>query len=153
MARIISSVVGDTFVSLTVGKTTVTVDFSELSKEMIAKLALHGLKQKLADSAASSLTDAERIEKISGTADNLRAGVWNSTGGGTTSLLVEAIARVKKCTIEQAQMAVDGLDDEKEKAVKNNAQIKLAIAQIKTERAEARAKVSVEDTSLDDLLN
>lgn len=145
MARAIKRVKGSDFVSFEIGREVLTVKISEIPKETYDRLVIHGLNAKVGDSAASCKTDEERIGAISASIRNLKNGVWNETSSGGT-ILAEAIARVKKLDVLEAQSIVDGLDDEQLAAVKNHPKVKEAIAQIRTERAKTSAKsAKIED--------
>ena len=131
---------------------TVQVTLSELKPEMIERLALHGLSQKLGDST-SSFSKAEDFHGAFGamqtTADNLLAGVWSSRGGSGTSDLVAALAELQDLDVDDVQTAVDAMDDEQLAQVRKHPQVKLKIAEIQKRRLEAAAATA---PSLEDLM-
>ena len=109
---------------------------------------IHGFNQKIRDSAAgfSKTGDYQGAFRAMQTvADNLMAGLWNSKGGTGTGDLVQAIANLKKISVEDAQDAVDGLDEEQLKSVLGKPAVKAEILRIKAERAAAVAAASDDD--------
>lgn len=60
----------------------VSVDVTKLSPEIIAKLAMHGLHQKVADSAAGATNETEAVAAMQKAIDALLAGDWSSRGAG-----------------------------------------------------------------------
>lgn len=148
---------GADFVSFAIGKTILTMKVSEVHAAVLNQVIVHGLNAKIGDKFASAkdLTDAEIVDGISDVIKNLKSGIFNATGGGSgSSILAEAIARVRKVEVAVAKALVDKLDDEQLKNVSSNASIKKAIADIKAERAAAVAKASADSSKeLDELLD
>lgn len=60
----------------------VTVDVGKLSPEIVARLALHGLHQKIADAASGATTEAEASAAMNKAADAILAGEWTSRTSG-----------------------------------------------------------------------
>jgi hypothetical protein len=124
---------------------TVELGLRELSQEMIERLALHGIAQKLGD-ATSSFSKTEDYHAAFGAmqtvADNLIAGVWASRGGAGVADLVTALAELQDLDVDDAQAAVDAMDEEQMKAVRSHPQVKLKIAEIQKRRLEAAAKTA-----------
>lgn len=61
----------------------VTVDLSTLTTEMVERLAIHGLQQKVADAASGATTADEANASMSKARDAILAGEWTQrTGGG-----------------------------------------------------------------------
>ena len=114
------------------------------------KLLVHGLNAKVGDAAAGAKTDAERIAAISQAIENLKRGVWREVSSGGT-ILAEAIARIKKLDIVEAQTMLDGLDDEAMATLQKHPAVKKAIAEIRAERLAAAAK-SADAGDLDEIL-
>ena len=56
-----------------------------------ANAMMHGLSQKIGDSAASFKTDAERRGAVLDMIEQLEGGTWNKKSGGGVSLLLEAL--------------------------------------------------------------
>lgn len=124
---------------------TVELGLRDLSPEMIERLALHGIAQKLGD-ATSSFSKTEDYHAAFGAmqtvADNLIAGVWASRGGSGTSDLATALAELQGLAIEDAEEVVALMDEEQMKQVKAHPQVKLKIAEIQKRRLEAAAKTA-----------
>ena len=141
MAKLIARVKTDNGVSFTVGKETVTVNTTDVHKDLIQKLLVHGLNAKVGDSAAGDKTDTDRLASIKNTIANLKKGIWSEGGGtGTGGMLAKAVAETQKISIEQAVAALDKLDDEKFAAVKNHPAVKLVMARLRMESAKEAAK-------------
>jgi len=132
------------------------VKMSDFPEEIVHQLALHGLSQKATDATAGKDAD-ESEERVRGVVNALQAGDWTVRGSGTggggstrTTLLVEAVARIKGIELEDAKSAVGALDDEQKKALQKAPSIKAAIMTIKQERLAAEAeKGSDGDEALD----
>lgn len=60
----------------------VAVDVTKLSAEIVAKLAVHGLHQKIADAAAGAQTQDEAEAAMGKAVDALLAGDWSSRTAG-----------------------------------------------------------------------
>lgn len=140
------------------GKKTLTLNFSEISDKVIKPLVLRGVTDKTRDSYAGAkskgLTLDEVAEMIQESFDNFREGIFNAgrSGVSRTTILIEALARVKKISIVDAKTLVDGLDDEQLKSLSGHKLIKQTMAEISAERAKASvAELSEEE--LEDSLN
>lgn len=131
------------------------VKMSDFPEEIVHQLALHGLSQKATDATAGK--DAEESEeRVRGVISALQAGDWTVRGAGTggggstrTTLLVEAVARIKGIEIDAAKEAVAGLDDEQKKALQKAPSVKAAILTIKQERLAAQSEAETDDSALD----
>lgn len=126
----------------------VVCDSDEVSAEIRERAMLHGLNQKIRDSAAGFSKDSDysgAFRAMQTVVDNLINGLWNAKGGTGTADLVQAIANLKKIDLEDAQTAVDGLDDEQLKVVMGKPAIKAEILRLKAERAAKLATASDED--------
>jgi hypothetical protein len=148
VAKKVKSAVGVSFMFEDAKKTTLALALSELSQEMIVELAIHGLSQKVGDSYASSETVAEAIESAKDVWANLKAGRFNSAGGGLGGLLVEAIARLKKITIAEAAERLGGATEEQVEVIKKNSAVKNMMTVIRGERAVAKASDVDDDLEL-----
>ena len=114
-----------------------------LSQDIINRLAVHGLSQKIGDSYASSLTVAAAVEKADATYAMLKAGDWAlKREGGTGGVWIEAIARVQGIELSQAATVFDKLDEAQKKGVKGNPRVKAAKLAIDAERAAKRAEAA-----------
>lgn len=147
MAKIAKKVVGDTYVRFEFANGEFTqCDVSKLSSDIIHRLALHGLSQKVGDSYASaeSVTDAQRnAEEVW---RNLSNGIWatKATRGGK---IVEALSRATGKPIDECLEAYAAMDDDARKALRVHPSIKAALASIEAERAAALAKAVPDDAT------
>ena len=119
----------------------VELGLDELKPEIVTRLALHGLSQKLGDSAASFSKEGDfhgAFGAMQGTADNLLQGVWVAKGSGGTSDLAQAIAELQDIEIEEAEAAIARMDEDTLKEFKNHPEIKLKITEIQKARLAAR---------------
>lgn len=133
-------------VSFTFGNgTTLALDVSTLDETIQTELMLHGALQKIGDSYAGAAGDFDfAISNAQKVIDNLLAGNWKAAREGgeakpKTGELAEAIARIKGIEIAQAAELVNGLSDEQRKAVRGKDAVKAVIAQIRYEKATAKA--------------
>lgn len=83
----------------------VTVDETKLSADIMTKLALHGLHQKIADSAAGAKTEAEAIAAMNKTVDSLMKGEWATR---TASEGVDEQTRVTRSIMRRSAKAKFG---------------------------------------------
>lgn len=126
----------------TVDGKTFLLSLENLSEDIITRLALHGLSQKVGDSFAGAGEEPNPLkyaeERIIETYEQLRKGEWRVTvaGGPRASLLARALARVTGHSLEEAIEVVEGLDDEQKKAIRKDPAIKKASADIKLEDAQ-----------------
>jgi len=130
----------------------VLASLESYSEGMKTKLALHGLSQKIGDSAAGFSKDRDfhgAFGAMQQVEDNLREDLWSSRSGGGTSDLVSVLAELQGASLEAAQAAVDKMNEEQLKAVKANPQVKAAIAKLVSDRATELAKSAA---PLDELL-
>ena len=119
----------------------VEVGLDDLKPEIVTRLALHGLSQKLGDSAASFSKEENfhgAFGAMQGTADNLLHGVWAAKGSGGTSDLAQAIAELQDVEIEEAEAAIARMDEDTLKGFKSHPEIKLQIADIQKARLAAQ---------------
>ena len=133
---------------------------SDFKPEVVIRLALHGLSQKLGDSYAGAADEENPLgyakESVTDVHGQLVNGDWRvtGTGGSRITLLARALARATGQTVEAAQGVIDVKaeygDDGKPseagkaflKAVRADAAIKAAVAEIKLEDAQkAKAKL------------
>lgn len=122
---------------------TLTLLRSEVSDEIWNRAALHGILQKAGDSYAGAKGDyGVGVSACRSVLDGLRKGVWNAgreEGEGKPKLqeLAEAMARIKQLAVDVALTKVAALDDDTRKALRAHPQVKLAVAQIRAEKAAA----------------
>ena len=139
-----------------------------LSSDVITRLAVHGLSQKLGDSFAN----ASKAENPSGWAKQrvadviaqLEAGEWRvvSEAGPTVTLLGRALARATGHTVEESMAVIrdkeESLDEDAykawTKAMRAGAKIRKATAEIKAEDAAKALAAAPKDTGTgEDLAN
>ena len=114
---------------------------ADLSPEMISKLAIHGMSQKIGDSysgeeASNCQTIAEK------TYETLLKGEWSTRSGGggpKISQLAEALARATRQEVQDCVGKIAEMDDDKKKDLRAHPQIKAFMAEIKLEKATADA--------------
>ena len=142
MAKIANKTVDGTVVRIEfVNGKSVEIDVDKLPTEIRARAIVHGIMQKLGDSYAGADGPSDGYDRCRSIADAITAGNWNqgrtATGG---TLLVEALAKVAKRTVEEAAAVLAEMEDDQRKAVSNHPDIKAAMAVIRAERAKADAK-------------
>lgn len=122
---------------------------AELSTDIMDMLAIHGLRQKLADAHAGKIPEAVELSKD--VWDGLVAGNWTSRGEGgeRAGLFVEAYAAIKQRPIDEIRNIVNAIeagDDDDKKALLAKARAnKDVVAKMRTlaaERAAARAEAA-----------
>lgn len=86
-------------------KVDATIDVGKLSAEIVAKLAMHGLQQKIADAAAGAKTVDEADASMNKAIEALLAGDWSSRGSGEG---VSEETRVARSVVRQAVKAKFG---------------------------------------------
>lgn len=121
---------------------------AELSKEMLLELALHGIAQKVGDSYASAESVQDALDNAKRVWDNLKAGNFNSRSSGVGSILVEAIARIKKIAADEAQKLLEAMDEEKLEVLRKKEAVKAMVTIIRGERAAAKLSGSSDDLEL-----
>ena len=115
------------------------VDFDDLT-DVWMKAAAHGIKQKLSDTYAGMKTSQEVERAFAAALDGLMQGHWNAGRSSSGGIWVEALARAASVAIDVAQAKWNAMDEDTQKDVKKNAQVKLAKAQIDLERSQEKAK-------------
>lgn len=131
---------------------TVTAVLKDLPEDIVARLVVHGLSQKVGDSVAG-LSKDRRFGDAYATMQDVVAmlvqGNWNAGREGGSSDLVEALAKLKKLDVESVRVAVKRMDEETLKRVLANPAVKAEIAKIKAKRAQDNAKASA--ASIDEI--
>jgi len=111
---------------------------------MIRRLALHGLSQKAGDSYASANDKGWTIDdcrdNVADVFDHLRNGIW-STGGDRSgnAIIVEALSRLTGNDTEACREVYQTMTEDEQKDLAKRPDVKAMVAQIKAERAQARA--------------
>lgn len=80
-------------------------DVAKLSADIVAKLAMHGLQQKIADAAAGAKNENEASAAMNKAIDALLAGTWSSRGTGEG---VDEETRVARSVVRSAVKAKFG---------------------------------------------
>lgn len=160
--------------TVTVGGEALEFDSNELSPAMQLQFMLHGMSQKLGDTCAGikgaiakalgketkDISDDEVKPKALSALAELWAQVKNdewraARGEGEAKPRVgevaQAIARLQNIPVEQAQALVSQVSKEKLATWRAHPQMKLAIAQIRQERA--AAKLAAEMAKVGDAAN
>jgi hypothetical protein len=123
--------------------------------EMVERLALHGLSQKLGDGGASfSKTNDYHgaFGAIQGIEDNLRNNAWSVRTGGGTADLTTAIAELQGLELSDADELVKRMTEEQLAEVKKHPKVKAKIAELVSARAAEAAKASPDEDGLKSLL-
>lgn len=120
-------------------------NINDIPAEIISRLAMHGLSQKLGDSYAGA--DAgESFARANAVAGDLKDGNWSTrvaASGPRTTQLAEALAAATGKSLEEAASKLETLDDDAKKGLRAHPQIKVELAKIKAVKAqEAAAKAA-----------
>lgn len=152
------------------GRDAIRVNIADLPEDVVTRLAVHGLSQKLGDSYAGAGKEEQPLvyaaKRVSEVAAQLVAGDWRVTGEGgpRETLLAKALARATGQALETCIEVLAGkqaeLDNEEklkkdnpwkqfQSALRGDPGIKEAINAIKLEEAEAAAKKGVTGEAAD----
>lgn len=108
------------------GKTS-TFDLADLTPEIVAHCAWHGLNQRTMDAHAGVYKETGSIAKCREVSEDVYAtllrGMW-SEGRGSTPWIIEAIAEVMGMEHDEAAQLWDGLDEKGQKEVRNHPDVK-----------------------------
>ena len=144
MAKIASKITGDGFVRFEfIDGEVVQCDVASLPDEIIHRLALHGLSQKVGDSYAGAASVTEARIMADTVYKNLVAGMW-ATKATRGVKIIEAIHRAMGIPLDVALEKWSLMDDGKKKAVRAHPDIKKALAEIEAERAAKLAAVATD---------
>lgn len=117
--------------------TEVVVSLSDFDAAGQAHLAVDGIRHTLGDSYASAETSQEAEERLKAKLEAALTGDWTvrtSEGTPRVSITVEALARVRNISTDQALELWNGLDEAKRKAVAAVPAIKSTVLDIRRER-------------------
>ena len=117
-----------------------------------AQFASHGLSQKLGDSFASNKGADDAEQRFLTVLGSLRQGQWNAERGAIGGLIVDAMVQVLGKPREDCLAIWQELDKDGQKALRANAQIKLAMAEIDLARKSAAAANAQDGSSIGDIL-
>ena len=106
-------------VDVNAGGAAVTIDITELSPELIGQLALHGLRQKVADAAAGAkkVSEAEgetrnktdiAFDLMSKVKVNLESGTWGATRGESSG--GDGLSDLQRMIVEVATTLIKAAD-------------------------------------------
>lgn len=127
---------------------TLEADLNNLPGDIVQRLAMHGLSQKLGDSYAG-VDAAEAFEKAKAVLDELQKGEWSTrvaAAGPRTTQLAEALASVTGKTVEEAAGIVENMDDDQKKDLRKHPHIKAALADIRAQAAKEAAEKARKET-------
>lgn len=119
-----------------------SVDINDIPAEVISRLAMHGLSQKLGDSYAGA-DGSECFARANGVAGDLKDGNWSTrvaASGPRTTQLAEALAAATGKTLEEAAAKLETLDEDEKKGLRAHPQIKVELAKIKATKAQEAAE-------------
>ena len=154
MAKIANKIVADQAVTFEfANEHKIVARLDALPEDMVRRLAIHGLSQKLGDSYASASGVADAIEKCQDTLDMLVEGQWSAGRDSTGGVLVEALHRATGQDLDECRRLVAGFTDDKKKELKKHAGIAAAIAAIQSEKAAAKAKLAESKTGGDNAID
>ena len=126
-----------------------TLDLNDVPDGQKFNALLHGLRQKISDSYAGIPTPAEALERAKSVVEAILSDQWTTRtpgeGGTRVTQLAQALATVAGRSVEEASEVIAGLDAEGKKALQDNPQIALELANIKRKAAEAAAAKAAEN--------
>lgn len=123
----------------------VTVDLAAIPASIVMDLALHGLKQKVADAASGAKTQAEAEGPMQKAVDAILAGEWSSRVTGTDGTRTLAVVRLYRAAMDKATLkrfnalAAEKQADLAAANVTDEASITSEVAKIEAEREQRRA--------------
>lgn len=127
----------------------IQVKLSDMPAAIVTQLALHGLSQKIGDSAAGFSKDkdyAGAMEAMTRVVHNLVEGKFNGDReGNSREDLILAVSRIQKIDVEAVRKTLAKATPEKITELQKHPAIKKELAQIKAERLAA----AVEDKPFD----
>ncbi len=118
------------------------VDLNDIPQEIVLRLAKHGLSQKVGDSYAGAEA-GESFARAEAVAKDLVDGNWSTrvaAAGPKSTQLAEALHLVTGKTLEECAELIDGMDDERKKALRNHDQVNAQLASLKAARAAVAAE-------------
>lgn len=134
---------------------TLEANLDSLSEDMVKKLAIHGLSQKIGDSYSGE--DAANCQTIAETTwKTLQEGNWSSrtgSGGPRISMLAEALARVTGKEVQECVAKIAEMDDDTKKDLRAHPQIKAITAEIKLEKAKAEQEKAASEADAEGALD
>ena len=119
-----------------------SIDINTIPAEIISRLAMHGLSQKIGDSYAGA-EPGESYDRAAAVLKDLQEGNWSTrvaASGPRTTQLAEALAAATEQTLEAAAARIEQMDDEEKKALRTHPVIKAQLATIKARKAQEAAE-------------
>ena len=119
----------------------VSVNINDIPADIISRLAMHGLSQKLGDCYAGA-DDGEHYGRFAAVLKDLTEGNWSTrvaSGSPRTTQLAEALAAATGKTLEEAAAKLETLDEDAKKGLRAHPQIKVELANIKARKAQESA--------------
>ncbi len=146
MARTINTITSATGVSFeSLGGLQLSASLEALPSDLIERLAVHGLKQKLADAMAiprdentgRSASDEEKFAAARRVWTNLQSGVWGieRTGEASANDYVQAIAEHRGVAYAAADAWYRALPAKQQAKVRTMPAIMVAVAAIRAKRS------------------
>ncbi len=121
---------------------TSTLVVAQLPADMVAKLLVYGVKQKVQDSYSGKDQKDAAVSAVE-TVKQLMEGTWavrRAGGGPSFTLVVQALARAMQKTEAEAQELFDRLDADVQKGLGKHAELAPHIEAIRADRAIKRAQ-------------
>ncbi len=118
---------------------TSTVDVSTWPEAMQERAKMHGAEQKLRDAYAGEKTPADARAAMLDVLANVESGNWRISREGVeidTALILEALVRITGHPLERVKAGWERLSKEERADIRQQPAVKVAMAEIKKERAE-----------------
>lgn len=145
----IQTIVTDAALSITTSAGDIFIELDGLAPDIVRKLAMHGLKQKVCDAAAIprdtetglSATVEDKFKAMHRVAGALIAGEWGvkreaGSGGGARSLLLRALGRLYPDTpTATLEAKIAGWGKKQQAAMRRNPKIAAVIVEIQASDA------------------
>jgi len=126
---------------------TLTVALDSLSEEIVRRLALHGLSQKLGDAYSGEDDPAAALACSKAVAERLAEGDWAKAreggSGGRISDLSQALANVTGQPVEVCLEKLADMDKDQKSGLRKHPKIAAELARIAAERAAKKAEDAV----------
>lgn len=121
--------------------TKLTVELNDMSDSILARLTVHGLLQKIGDSYSGISNVKDAITAAEATINSLIKGDW-STRGEVGGMLLDALIEYfkGKQTEEEVRRKFQDMLPEDKAALKKHPKIKVIMARLALERADAAAE-------------
>lgn len=124
------------------GEIVLSIELTDLPKEILTHLALHGIAQKLGDSYAGIKDPSEAVTKATSVKERLVVGDWKAartSASPRSTQLAEALASVFKKTVDEAITVIASLDKGQIADLRKDASVSAALQSIAAKRAAEKA--------------